>query len=305
MTAPYIRATAAGIDQSSVERALPELTVLRGKLPYTLTPQILGNDPAALAAMARKLGDMSSVVEVNCGCPTPSAAGPFAGSGILREPERLRSMVKLLIDTIGPGACAVKCRVGYDEAAEWPKILDQIQDLALARLTIHGRTRAEGYHGSSRWSLIGAAALQTSFPVWLSGDIKSKEDCTEALLDAPHVSGLLIGRGALANPFIFHHLKGSSEPISVKMRRSAIVAYALIHDIWLKKPDRLISSIAKDKIVLNCGPDSGRWQDAIQILLTFLGAPPCDLDDDELFLLISGVTKKRLRTLTGYMSVKK
>lgn len=302
MTAPYVRATAAGLGQKDLERSLPELTSLRGVLPYVLTPQILGTDPAALAGLARKLKEISPVVEVNCGCPTPSAAGPYAGSGILREPKRLRALITILVDSIGAGSCAFKCRVGYDDASEWPQIFEAIHDLPLTRLSIHGRTRAEGYHGRSRWRLIGKAAMEASYPVWLSGDLKTRLDYEDVILQAPEISGVLIGRGALADPFIFAQLLSNQQLPDQKVRRLAIVAYALIHDVWLKKPERLLARLTTGKFIVNCGADDGRWQEIIQLLMSILGAPPCELDDDELRQLIGGVTRKRLRTLLGYMS---
>ena len=179
--------------------------------------QIFGRFPDRMAAAARKIAESlhPDYIEVNAGCPAPKVAGKGSGSGLLRDLPRLREIlhdVRKALDESGADLpLTLKCRIGWDSES-----INIMETLAIAEgegvemLTVHGRTRLQGYNGLADWDWIGKAAAAAKIPVIGNGDVNGVArafDCIENY----GVAGVAIGRGAMHNPWIFGQIADAWE----------------------------------------------------------------------------------------------
>ena len=163
-------------------------------------------------------------IDINWGCPVRKVAGKGAGSGILKDiPKMLRITEAVVRRAHLP--VTVKTRLGYD-ADDKPivELAERLQDVGIAALSIHGRTKTQMYQGSADWTLIGKVKNnpRMHIPIFGNGDIVTPQQAVEAK-QKYGVDGILIGRGAIGNPWIFEQtqrlLRGETErPITVQER---------------------------------------------------------------------------------------
>ncbi len=163
-------------------------------------------------------------IDINWGCPVRKVAGKGAGSGILKDiPKMLRITEAVVRRAHLP--VTVKTRLGYD-ADDKPivELSERLQDVGIAALSIHGRTKTQMYQGSADWTLIGEVKNnpRMHIPIFGNGDIVTPQQAVEAKKQYG-VDGILIGRGAIGNPWIFEQtqrlLRGEPErPVSVRER---------------------------------------------------------------------------------------
>ena len=143
-------------------------------------------------------------IDINWGCPVRKVAGKGAGSGILKDiPKMLRITESLVKRSHLP--VTVKTRLGYDESDKpIVELAEQLQDVGIAALSIHGRTKTQMYQGSADWTLIGEVKNnpRMHIPIFGNGDITTPLQAIEARRRYG-VDGILIGRGAIGNPWIF------------------------------------------------------------------------------------------------------
>jgi len=165
--------------------------------------QIFGGDPAVMAEAARVVESMGAdIVDVNMGCPVPKIAKHNAGCSLMREPAHAASVVRAMTDAVRIPV-TVKMRAGWNEREiNAPTLARMVEDAGASALAVHGRTAAQSYSGESDWSLIGEVARGVSIPVFGSGDCVEPDQIVGRLRDSG-VAGVLVGRGALRNPWIF------------------------------------------------------------------------------------------------------
>lgn len=156
-------------------------------------------------------------VDINWGCPVRKVAGKGAGSGMLKDIPKLLKITEALVKH-SPLPITVKTRLGYDEIDKpIVTLAEQLQDIGVAAISIHGRTKTQMYRGEADWTLIGEtkANPRLHIPVFGNGDITTPQQA----LEARHrygVDGILIGRAAIGNPWIFEQTKAllsGGEPI--------------------------------------------------------------------------------------------
>ena len=179
--------------------------------------QIFGRFPDRMAAAAGKIAERyhPEFIEVNAGCPAPKVAGKGSGSGLLRDLPRLQEIlhdVKAVLDAKTPEIpLTLKCRIGWDDDS-----INVMETLKIAEgegvelLTVHGRTRLQGYNGLANWDWIGKVAAAAKIPVIGNGDVNSVE-CARERINTYGVSGVSIGRGAMHNPWIFGQIADAWE----------------------------------------------------------------------------------------------
>lgn len=178
--------------------------------------QLFGADPGELEAaaeMAQEAGFRH--VDLNMGCPVRKVVRGGAGAALLREPVRAARCLAALRRAVG-GTLSVKLRSGWDEGsincAEMGRLA---QDCGVDRITLHPRTRSQGYGGSSDWRLVKALAQAVSVPVVGNGDVGSGQDAVRRLAQCG-CEGVMIGRAALGEPWIFREAgalwRGAEEP---------------------------------------------------------------------------------------------
>jgi nifR3 family TIM-barrel protein len=150
------------------------------------------------------------VIDINFGCPVKKIANRGAGSGMMREPDKMVEMTRRIVDAIGGRVpVTVKTRLGWDENSKnIEELAVRLQDTGIAALTIHGRTRAQLYKGEADWTLIGAVKANPAIhiPIIGNGDISSPEGALQAF-EHWGVDGVMIGRATYGRPWIFREIK--------------------------------------------------------------------------------------------------
>jgi tRNA-dihydrouridine synthase B len=165
--------------------------------------QIFGGDPEKMAAAAQVVEGLGAdIVDVNMGCPVPKIARHNAGCSLMREPEHAAAIVGAMARAVTIPV-TVKMRAGWNEHdVNAPTLARMVEDAGAAAIAVHGRTAAQSYSGSSDWDLIARVAEGVGIPVFGSGDCVDPEQMVARLRGTP-ISGVLVGRGALRNPWIF------------------------------------------------------------------------------------------------------
>ena len=175
--------------------------------------QIFGATPASMAKAARLVCERMrpDFLDLNFGCPAHKVIEQNAGSGLLRCTPLLYDLVKAVKDAIPDVPLTAKMRLGWDHATIVAvEVAGRLQELGVEALAVHGRTKEQGYSGEAHWGWIGKVAASVDIPVIGNGDVK---DGASALLRRREtgVSGLMIGRAALGNPWIFAQIKAAME----------------------------------------------------------------------------------------------
>ena len=173
--------------------------------------QIFGGDPAKMADAAQIVERMGAdAVDINMGCPVPKIAKHNAGCSLMREPAHAASVIKAMVDAVKIPV-TVKMRAGWNEnEINAPTLARMAQDAGAAAVAVHGRTAAQSYSGFSDWELIDRVAASLNIPVFGSGDCVEPEQVVERLRST-HVAGVLVGRGALRNPWIFEQAQAIAD----------------------------------------------------------------------------------------------
>jgi tRNA-dihydrouridine synthase B len=153
---------------------------------------------AAAAQIVEGIG--ADIVDVNMGCPVPKIAKHNAGCSLMREPEHAADVVRAMTRAVSIPV-TVKMRAGWDaDAINAPDLARRMEDAGAAAVAVHGRTAAQSYSGFSDWDLIATVA-EGPIPVFGNDDCVDRADRPAAARRG--VSGVLVGRGALRNPWIF------------------------------------------------------------------------------------------------------
>ena len=168
--------------------------------------QMIGNDIPSLVRTARELQQYPvAAIDLNLGCPAPVVYRKCAGGGLLREPERIDAILGALRDAVTV-RFTVKTRVGFDDPGVFEKLLPIFAKHSLDLLTVHGRTVKEMYRGEIDHGLIARAVAAVPCPVLANGNVNSAEQAEETLRRTG-ARGLMIGRGAIANPWLFEQIR--------------------------------------------------------------------------------------------------
>lgn len=180
--------------------------------------QLAGSESAPLLRDARELQKLPIAgINLNVGCPSPLVNRHGAGAGLLRDLPRLREVCLALRDLLPAGRFSIKCRLGWAEAAEFPAVLAVLRESCPDLLMVHGRTRRELYGGAPHRDEVRRAVLQMPCPVLANGDICTREQAAEWVAEV-QPAGLMIGRGAVSNPYIFRELRGGAAPTAEELQ---------------------------------------------------------------------------------------
>ena len=167
--------------------------------------QMIGRDLSSLVRTAQELARYPVAgIDLNLGCPAPIVCRKDAGGGLLRSPDTVNRLIGSLREAI-PGKFTVKTRLGYTTADEFPALLEIFRRHAIDGLTVHGRTVAERYQTPVHTDRVQAAVAAMPCPVIANGNVVDAETGLSYLAKT-HAAGLMIGRGAIRNPWIFSQL---------------------------------------------------------------------------------------------------
>lgn len=187
-----------------------KLLLVRSEIETTYAIQLFGSKPEVLARAAEIASHCAPlVIDLNCGCPVPKIVRAGAGSSLLRDPAKLGAIVKAMKDATEI-PITVKIRTGWDESSiNFLETASAAAEAGAAAVTLHGRTRAQGYGGKADWSSIEALVRHlkpSRVQVFGSGDVFGAEAAVRMLAETG-CAGVMIARGAMGNPFIFAQAK--------------------------------------------------------------------------------------------------
>jgi nifR3 family TIM-barrel protein len=169
--------------------------------------QIFGSDPQVMAEAGRIVEDEGAdILDINMGCPVKKVIKTGAGSALMRSPGKVASLIKAVRDSISI-PLTVKIRAGWDahsiNAVEMAQILE---DYGVDAITLHPRTRSQGFSGKADWDLIGMVKEKVSLPVIGNGDISCPEDAQQMFCQSG-CDAVMIGRAVRGNPWIFRQVE--------------------------------------------------------------------------------------------------
>ena len=191
--------------------------------------QIFGGDPVKMADAAQIVEAMGAdIVDVNMGCPVQKIAKHNAGCSLMREPGHAASVIGAMAKAVRIPV-TVKMRAGWnDQSRNAPELARMVQDAGAAAVTIHGRTAEQSYTGLADWDLVARVAASLSIPVFGSGDCVDPAQIVARMQAG--VSGVLVGRGVLRNPWILSQAAEiaagrTPSPVTLEDRGRFLLAY--------------------------------------------------------------------------------
>lgn len=185
--------------------------------PYPVVVQLVGNSPELFADAAKLVADLGAKsIDINMGCPVKKIVSNNSGSALMRDLLLASSIIESTVKAT-PLKVSVKFRKGWDSehvnAVEFAKMCE---NSGASYITIHGRTKTQGYSGEADWNIIGEVKAAVNIPVIGNGDITSEQIAAQRITQT-NVDGIMVGRGILGNPWllnrIYHYLqKGETLP---------------------------------------------------------------------------------------------
>ena len=171
-----------------------------------LAVQIFGSDVEAIAYASKYVSEFADIVDINMGCPVPKIAiKSQAGSALLKNPDKIKKIVKSVVQAV-PCPVTVKIRSGWDEKNINAKLVAKIcEEAGASAITIHGRTRKQGYSGNVDLDIIKEVKESVNIPVIANGDIKDIESAKK-MLEYTKCDAIMIGRATLGNPWLIKKL---------------------------------------------------------------------------------------------------
>jgi tRNA-dihydrouridine synthase B len=171
--------------------------------------QIFGGDEEALSLSAKICETVNpDLIDINFGCPVKKVVCKGAGAAILKDIDGMVRLTKACVNAVSKPV-TVKTRLGWDESSKnIEEVAERLQDIGIAALSIHGRTRAQMYKGDADWTLIAKVKNnpRITIPIFGNGDIDSPQKALE-YKNRYGVDGIMIGRAAIGHPFIFEEVK--------------------------------------------------------------------------------------------------
>jgi len=214
--------------------------------------QMMGSDIPHLVRAAKELQQYPiAAVDLNLGCPVPVVYRKCAGGGLLREPERVDAILGALRDAVTI-PFTVKTRLGFDDPAIFDRLLPIYARHSLDLLTVHGRTVKEMYRTAVHYEYIARAVAEMPCPVVANGNVSSAKSAQEVLM-LTGARGLMIGRAAIRNPWIFEQIRQARRggPVFHPTGRDILAYVEALYDAVNKPEVRELSQVHNMKKYLN------------------------------------------------------
>jgi nifR3 family TIM-barrel protein len=171
--------------------------------------QLFGGDAAHMAEAARHVVDWvrPDFIDLNFGCPVNKVVSKNGGSALLKDCPTLAAVADAVVRAVAPLPVTAKIRIGWDaDSINAPHVGHLLEELGIAAIAVHGRTRAQGYSGAADWNVIGEVASAVSIPVIGNGDLASPAAVANRRSET-RIAGAMIGRAAMNAPWIFQQIK--------------------------------------------------------------------------------------------------
>lgn len=213
-------------------------------------PQVLTKNAEHFVEMAARLKDFGyTEVNLNAGCPSGTVTAKGKGSGMLRDKDGLRAFLDEVFKSC-PLPVSVKTRIGYESVEEWDALIDIYKDYPFSEIILHMRTREEFYKGRPHIELIQKAMDVFTCPVVYNGDIFYTEDAGDVLTRFPNLSGLMLGRGLVANPALARVLKGGKAATREELKSFHDKLYRKYLESWPK--NAVIGHMCEIMVYMSC-----------------------------------------------------
>lgn len=215
---------------------------------HPIFAQLFGREPSAMAEAARICEQHGfDGIDINMGCPVPKVVKSGAGAALLRDPARAAAIVSAVRKAVALPV-TIKTRSGWSEREiNVVSFSSKLEQAGASALFVHPRTRSQGYSGKANWSLIGQVVKTVSIPVIGNGDLLTRTDC-ERMLAQTGCAGVMIGRGALGNPWIFSQLAGMPYPPGPSERQRVFERHVWLEIEHLGSESRAVFSMRKQLI---------------------------------------------------------
>jgi tRNA-dihydrouridine synthase B len=171
--------------------------------------QLFGADAQHMAEAACQVVDWvrPDFIDLNFGCPVNKVVAKNGGSALLKDCPTLANVATAVVRSVAPVPVTAKIRIGWDaDSINAARVARLLVDAGIAAITVHGRTRAQGYAGAADWDIIGEVAAAVPIPVIGNGDLSSAADVAKRRRETG-VAGAMIGRAAMSAPWIFNQIK--------------------------------------------------------------------------------------------------
>ena len=213
----------------NIDKSMKKMTILDEERPIGI--QLYGHNIDAMVESAKIVEQMKpDIIDINYGCPVKKIATRGAGAGMLRDVPKLIKMTEEIVKATKLPV-TVKTRLGWDaDSKNIVEVAEQLQDVGIQALTIHGRTRAQFYKGKADWELIGAIKNnpKIKIPIIGNGDVDSPQKAKE-MFDKYGVDAIMIGRATVGRPWIFkeikHYFEHGEEILPISLREKIDLAH--------------------------------------------------------------------------------
>lgn len=242
--------------------------------------QLFGGDPDHLAEAAKAVIDWvrPDFLDLNFGCPVNKVVCRNGGSALLKDCPLLARVAEAVVRAAASVPVTAKMRIGWDErsinAVQTARLL---QESGIRRIAVHGRTKAQGYTGEADWNVIGEVAGAVSVPVIGNGDITTAGDALRRRAETG-VAGVMIGRAAMASPWIFSEIRHALRtgetppPPSLADRWALIRTHCAAEIAWRGDEDMAMKSMRARLMAYTKGlPGSARLRDRLSHVATLAG----------------------------------
>ncbi|MEP6955591.1 MAG: tRNA-dihydrouridine synthase, partial [Chthoniobacterales bacterium] len=175
--------------------------------------QLFGGHAEHMAQAARHVIDwvQPNFIDLNFGCPVNKVVSKNGGSALLKDCPALAAVASAVVQAAAPLPVTAKIRIGWCEnTINAPQVARILEDLGIAAIAVHGRTRSQGYSGAADWDVIGEVAAAVAIPVIGNGDITGAADVARRRAQTG-IAGIMIGRAAMSSPWIFEQIKHELE----------------------------------------------------------------------------------------------
>ena len=204
------------------------------KAERPLVQQIFGSNPQVMAESAKIIeeSDHPEGFDINMGCPVYKITSNFNGCALMKDTENAAQIVIQMKNAVKV-PISVKMRAGWSDHTECIKFAPLMEKAGASLITVHGRTKEQGYSGNSDWNIIAEVKKVVNIPVLANGDIFTPDDALRAL-DVTKCDGILIARGALGNPWIFRQISdliNSKTPLipDIEERNNIVLEHFDLH----------------------------------------------------------------------------
>jgi len=213
--------------------------------PFPLAAQIMGSDLDLMGDMACEIEKRGALrIDINCGCPSNTVTGRGAGSSLLKDPQFLNEVARSVVQSVRIPV-TLKMRSGYEDISLFRENVLAAEESGVQYITLHPRTKLDGYGPPARWDLIAEAKSLLKIPLVGNGDILNVEDALN-MLKTTQCDALMIGRGSIINPFIFHQIRSHFSGIEYRPQFEDLLNY--LHVYFSEIPLDMSSRVKVNKL---------------------------------------------------------